>query len=51
MGFNSLSDVTLAAGTTMFIPLNSTDAGKTVNYAVTASDYSMLTPNITPSDQ
>ncbi len=48
VGFNSLSDVTLAAGTTMFIPLNSTDAGQTVSYAVTASDYSKLTPNITP---
>jgi cyclophilin family peptidyl-prolyl cis-trans isomerase len=49
VGFNPLSNVTLAAGTTMFIPLNSVDAGQTVNYAVTASDYSKLTPTITPS--
>ena len=49
MGFNALSDVTLNAGTTMYIPLNSTDSGQTVNYAVTASDYSKLTPTIMPS--
>ena len=32
----------------MYIPLNSTDSGQTVNYAVTASDYSKLTPTIMP---
>ena len=40
--------LTLNAGTTMFVPLNSTDSGQTVNYSVTASDYSLLTPNIMP---
>ena len=49
VGFNALSDVTLNAGTTMYIPLNSTDSGQTVNYAVTASDYSKLTPTIMPT--
>ncbi len=49
MGFNAPSNVTLAAGTTMYIPLNSTDSGQTVSYAVTASDYSKLTPTMTPS--
>ncbi len=49
VGFNPLSNVTLNAGTTMFIPLNSTDSGQTVNYSVTAADYSKLTPNLTPS--
>ena len=33
----------------MFIPLNSTDSGQTVTYAVTTSDASKLTPTITPS--
>ena len=49
MGFTAPSNVTLAAGTTMYIPLNSTDSGETVSYAVTASDYSKLTPTMTPS--
>jgi cyclophilin family peptidyl-prolyl cis-trans isomerase len=49
VGFNAISNVTLPAGTTMFIPLNSSDAGHTVNYAVTASDYSKLTPSLMPS--
>ena len=48
VGFNPLSNVTLNAGTTMFVPLNSTDPGQTVNYAVSASDTSQLTPTITP---
>jgi cyclophilin family peptidyl-prolyl cis-trans isomerase len=49
VSFNPLSSVTMVSGTTVYIPLNTTDAGQTVNYAVTASDYSNLTPSITPS--
>ena len=49
VGFNPVANVTLNAGTTMFIPLNSTDPGQTVTYAVSSSDASQLTPTITPS--
>ena len=48
VGFNPLSNVTMTAGTALYIPLNSTDPGQMVSYAVTASDYSKLTPTITP---
>ena len=44
-----LLSVTLSAGTSIFIPLNdSNSSGSTVNYAVTVSDYSKLTPVIMP---
>ena len=48
VGLGSLPDVTMAAGTTMFIPLNATDPGQTVNFTVQSSDTSQLTPTITP---
>ena len=49
VGFNPVANVTLTAGTTMFIPLNSTDPGQKVTYSVSASDASQLTPTLTPS--
>jgi cyclophilin family peptidyl-prolyl cis-trans isomerase len=49
VGFSAPANVTMAAGTTMYVPLNSTDAGQTVTYSVTASDASKLTPVIMPS--
>jgi cyclophilin family peptidyl-prolyl cis-trans isomerase len=48
VGFNSINDVTLSAGTALYVPLNSADPGNTVNYAVTASDYSKLTTVMMP---
>lgn len=44
----ALSNVTLNAGTTMYIPLYGADAGHTVNYAVTASDASKVTAVMMP---
>jgi probable HAF family extracellular repeat protein len=44
-----ISDVTLSAGTTAYIPLIATSAGQTVSYAVTASDYSKVTPVLMPT--
>ncbi len=44
----TIPNVTLPAGTTMYIPLSGSDAGQTVKYAVTASDYSQLTPVMMP---
>ena len=48
VGLNPISNLTMSAGTAVYIPLNATDPGQTVNYAVAASDYSKLTPVITP---
>ncbi|MGA7702676.1 MAG: peptidylprolyl isomerase [Thermoguttaceae bacterium] len=45
----ALSNVTLPAGTTMYVPLSGTAAGQTLSYAVTASDYSQVTPVIMPA--
>ena len=44
----TIADVTLAAGTAIYVPLNGTDPGQTIGYAVTASDYSKLSPAIMP---
>ena len=44
-----ISDVTLPAGTTVYIPLNGSSSGHTVNYAVTATDYSEVTPVMMPA--
>ena len=44
----TITNVTLSAGTTIFVPLAGSDPGQTVNYAVTASDYSKLTPVMMP---
>jgi len=38
----------MSAGTSIHIPLSGNDPGHTVNYSVTASDYSKLTPVMTP---
>ncbi len=46
VGLGSISNVTMLAGTTMFIPLAGSESG--LNFAVTASDYSKLTPVIMP---
>ena len=48
VGLGSIANVTLPAGTTMFVPLAGSDPGQTLNFAVTASDYSKLTPVIMP---
>jgi cyclophilin family peptidyl-prolyl cis-trans isomerase len=40
----TISNVALAAGTTVYVPLNGASTGQTVDYSVTASDYSKLTP-------
>jgi large repetitive protein len=42
-----LLSITLPAGTSVFLPINSGLSG-TVNYAVTASDYSKITPVLMP---
>lgn len=44
----TISNVTLKAGTTMYIPLYGSDPGHTVNYAVTASDSSKITAVVMP---
>ena len=48
VGFGALSNVTMEAGSAVYIPLNGNDPGQTVNFSVTASDYSKLTPVIMP---
>ncbi len=45
----AISDVTLPAGTTIYVPLNGSDPGNTINYAVTATDYSKVTPVVMPA--
>jgi probable HAF family extracellular repeat protein len=45
----SISDVTLKAGTTVYVPLSGADSGHTVNYSVVASDYSNLTAVMMPA--
>jgi cyclophilin family peptidyl-prolyl cis-trans isomerase len=45
----SLSNVSLPAGTTMYVPLPGTASGQTLSYAVTASDYSVVTPVLMPT--
>ena len=45
----SVANVTMAAGTAMYIPLNGSESGSTLTYSVTASDSSKLTAQITPS--
>ena len=44
----SIANVTMSAGTSIYVPLNGSDPGSTVDYSVTASDYSKLTPVMTP---
>ena len=44
----SIANVTMSAGTSTYVPLNGSDPGSTVSYAVTASDYSKLTPVMMP---
>jgi cyclophilin family peptidyl-prolyl cis-trans isomerase len=44
----TISNVTLPAGTSVFVPLAGTDPGETLSYAVTVSDYSKLTPVMMP---
>jgi cyclophilin family peptidyl-prolyl cis-trans isomerase len=44
----SLANVTLPAGTAIYVPLNGTDPGSTLNYSVTASDGSKLTTVMMP---
>ena len=47
----TIANVTLPAGTTVFVPLaGSSDPGQTMNYSVTVSDYSKLTPVMMPAD-
>ncbi len=48
VGLGSIANVTLPAGTTMFIPLAGSEAGQTLSFAATASDSSELTPVIMP---
>jgi probable HAF family extracellular repeat protein len=45
----SISDVTLKAGTTVYVPLSGADSGHTVNYSVVASDYANLTTVMMPA--
>ena len=45
----TIANVALPAGTTIFVPLAGSDPGQTVNYAVTVSDYSKLTPVMMPA--
>ena len=44
-----ISDVTLPAGTTVYVPLNGSSAGQTVNYEVSASDYAKVMPVMMPA--
>ena len=48
VGFSPIANVTLPAGTTVFVPLNANDPGKTVSFAATVSDYSKVTPVVMP---
>jgi cyclophilin family peptidyl-prolyl cis-trans isomerase len=50
VGLKSISNVTLPAGTAMMVALNGTDptSGKTVNFGVTTSDPTKVTPTIMP---
>ncbi len=48
VGLNPISNLVMSAGTAIYIPLNAIDPGQTVNFAVSASDYSKLTPILTP---
>ena len=43
-----LLSLTLPAGTSIFVPLNGNSSGNAANFAVTVSDYSMLTPVLMP---
>jgi cyclophilin family peptidyl-prolyl cis-trans isomerase len=43
-----LLSITLPAGTSIFVPLNGNSSGNAANFAVTVSDYSMLTPVLMP---
>jgi large repetitive protein len=44
----TIANVTLPAGTTVFVPLAGSDPGQTLSYSATASDYSKLTPVMMP---
>lgn len=48
VGLTTVDSVTLPAGSSTFVALNGNDPGQTVNFAVTASDYSKLTPIVMP---
>ena len=47
----TIANVSLPAGTTMFVPLAGSDSGQTVNYSVTASDYSQAHARHDAADQ
>ncbi|MCE5268559.1 MAG: peptidylprolyl isomerase [Planctomycetaceae bacterium] len=48
VSLGALSNVTMAAGTTLYIPLAGSESGQTLSYQATASDYSKLTTVMTP---
>jgi len=50
VGLNTISNVTLPAGTSVLVALNGSDptSGKTVNFGVTTSDPTVVTPIVMP---
>ncbi len=48
VGLNAISNVTLPAGTAIEVALNASDPGQTVNFGVTTSDPTKVTPIVMP---
>ncbi|MGO9111394.1 MAG: peptidylprolyl isomerase [Thermoguttaceae bacterium] len=48
VGLSAISNVTLPAGTSVMVALNGSDPGQTVNFGVTSSDPTMVTPTVMP---
>jgi len=48
VGLGTISNVTLAAGTSTLVALNGTDPGQTVHFAVSTSDATKVTPVLMP---
>jgi cyclophilin family peptidyl-prolyl cis-trans isomerase len=49
VGLNSISNVTLPAGTSVMVALNGTDTGNTVQFGVTSSNSADVTPIVMPN--
>src|SRR5271166_6240879 len=48
IGLSTISNVTLPAGTSIMVPLNGSDPGQTVNFGVTTSNPTEVTPIVMP---
>ncbi len=48
IGLAAISNVTLPAGASVMVPLNGTDPNETINFGVTTSDPTKVTPSVMP---